>query len=164
MEFAIALLLTLAIAGSVLWVMPSPYEKKLDAFRKSAMSKGIRVRLLDSAMAAKCVPWLNDYRGYVLYEQPCTPGKPLPVKAYVSIRLSDDDSLHDLDRLNPLRQKLINEHYLEGLPSTCEALVFSAGGIAMVWREKGELDGVERILDVLKGCLALDDASLQAAS
>ena len=63
MGLVIAILLTLALAGSVLWVMPSPREKRLTALRADAMRRGLRVRLLDKGMGAKLFPWLDDYCG-----------------------------------------------------------------------------------------------------
>lgn len=164
MELAIALLLTLAIAGSVLWVMPSPHEKKLDAFRKLAMAEGIRVRLLDTSMAARFIPWIKDHRGYVLYELSCKSGRALPVKGYRVVRLSDDDSLHELDRQEPLRQNLLASGMFEVLPASCESLVVSAGGVSIVWQEKGEIEGVRQLSDILRRCLEMDYTAFLTAT
>ena len=56
MGFVIAVLLTLAMAGSVLWVMPSAREKALSAMRQKALENGVRVRLLDEKTAARANP------------------------------------------------------------------------------------------------------------
>jgi len=153
MGFWIAILITLAVFGSVLWVMPSPREKTLTEMRQRAMGFGLRVRLVDKALAAKLYPWLEDYRGYVMYEKYLPAGKKsLSNKAQV-IRLSPDDRAHEVDVQNPVKLSLQQAGLLGKLPESSEALTLFAGGVSFLWRERGGVAGVDSVERCLNGCV-----------
>ena len=154
MGFWVAILITLAVLGSVLWVMPSPREKLLTSMRHNAMGFGLKVRLVDKALAAKLYPWLEDYRGYVMYEKYLPTGKKLETAKTEVIRLSPDESAHEVDIQNPLKIALEKSNLLDELPESSEALTFFSGGVSLLWREKGELDGVRKIDVCLNECVA----------
>ncbi|KZY72379.1 hypothetical protein A3740_20935, partial [Oleiphilus sp. HI0068] len=152
----VALLITLAVFGSVLWVMPSPREKSLTAMRARALELGLKVRLLDEKLAKSLFYWIDNYRPYTLYE--CLlprEAKPSSHKARV-IRLSVDHDAHELDARDELKEALEKEGVFEGLPETCEALVISQGGLAMLWREQQKspesLEEVESVKRCLESC------------
>jgi hypothetical protein len=162
MGFAIAILLTLAMAGSVLWVMPTPREKRISAMRKRAMEMQVRVRLIDHSMASQLIDWVPNYRGYVSYELTSQPGKETGVKGFKSIRLSFDEGLHELDKLDPLRQVLEKEQLLAGWPKSSEALVFNPLGVMLVWREDGDEKDVQELIGRLRLCLEADRSGVKA--
>lgn len=164
MGFAIAILLTLAMLGSVLWVMPSPREKRIEQFRRLAMSKGVRVRLLDSALAGKWVPWVEDFRGLVSYHMPCKAGEKLPVSGITVIRLQEDEDMHELDRESALRRAFLATGLSENLPVCCEAVIFSPGDVAIVWPEQKTEEDLDKVLKALEACLEIDMAMLQAVN
>ena len=131
MGFLIASLITLAVLGSVMWVMPSVREKSLITMRNKALSLGLKVRLVDEKLSKALFPWLDNYRGYTLYEKLLPSGKkPNSFRAKV-IRVSDDQGVHEIDAVDPLRQLLMSHNLFEDLPSSVEALVISASGIAL---------------------------------
>lgn len=131
----IAVFITLAVFGSILWVKPSPRERTLTQIRNAALSKGIKVRLLDEKLSTQLFPWIDNYRQFVFYEKalPNT-AKPNSNKAIV-IRLSEDLNAHELDVEDPIRKSLSSIVSFTLLPKTAEALVISASGISIVWRE-----------------------------
>ena len=156
MGFWIAILITLAMAGSVLWVMPSPREKSLTAMRNRALELGMQVRLLDQKLAKSLFYWLEDYRLFVLYE--CmlpTEARPKSAKARI-VRLSIDAQAHELDANDPLKDSLVQAGVFSGLPETCEALVISRAGLAILWRErqadKASLQEIDAIRSSLDAC------------
>lgn len=153
MGFWIAILITLAVSGSVLWVMPSPRDKALTQMRQQAIASGLKVRLVDSALAAKLYPWLEDYRGYVMYEKYLPLGKKLHEGRTEVIRLSPDEKAHEIDIQNPIKLALLDAGLLNELPRSSEALTFFSGGVSFLWKEKEALEGVAKIHQCLDGCV-----------
>ncbi len=156
----IALFITFAVIGSVLWVKPSPREKNLGLMRAHAMSRGFKVRLLDMKLAAQLFPWLANYRPYVFYEKPVPANlKPKTYKARV-VRLSDDPLAHEVDQIDELKQLLAKKIGLNELPDTVEALVISASGLSLLWKEKNEMGDMTEIAQLdnfISQCLALKE-------
>ncbi len=147
MGFAIAILLTLALAGSVLWVMPSPREKRLTALRNSAMRAGMRVRLLDKKLAESLFPWLQDHRGYVLYELP-SHNRQYQAAGIRVVRLNEGEAVHELDQDEAVVSYVKQSVFLDDLPACAEAIVFYPQSVAVLWRESEgqEADGVHAVL------------------
>jgi len=155
--FWIALFITLAVLGSVLWVMPSPREKAIIMMRGKALSLGIKVRLVDQNLALSWFPWLDNYRSYTLYEKlNPTALKSGSHKARV-LRLTVDPNAHELDAEDPIRQSLFSSGVFKGLPETVEALVITSGSVALLWREQQAdnklTEEVERIAVCLDSCI-----------
>jgi len=153
MGFWVAILITLAVFGSVLWVMPSPREKALIEMRQRAMRFGLKVRLVDQVLAGKLYPWLEDYRGYVMYERYLPAGKKLLSSKAQVIRLSPDDKAHEVDIQNPMKISLQQAGLLDELPESSEALTLFSGGISFLWKEKGGEEGVAKVEKCLNGCV-----------
>ena len=161
MGLAIAILLTLAMLGSVLWVMPSPREKQSTAMRQRAMSARIKVRLLDQSTANKLFPWLENYRGYVSYELPLPIGQKWSLTKPVVMRL-DQSKLHELDRKNGVEGILEQLQSTVRFPDSAEALVFYSSCVGLLWRETEGMDGCEAAIACLTQCLKLSSEQLQA--
>jgi len=153
MGFWVAILITLAVFGSVMWVMPSPREKALTEMRRQAMGFGLKVRLVDQALAGKLYPWLEDYRGYVLYEKYLPAGQKMSTNKAQVIRLSADDRAHEVDVQNPVKVSLQQAGLLNGLPESSEALTLFSGGISFLWKEKGGAEEVKRVEECLSECV-----------
>ena len=152
----IAVFITLAVFGSVMWVMPSPREKALTEMRSRALENGMKVRLLDQKLAKVLFYWLENYRPFTLYERPLpTKDRPASHKAIV-VRLSEDKNAHELDARDELKEALSKAGVFDSLPDTCEALVISQGGLAILWIEKqkslGSLEGIDSIRECLDKC------------
>ncbi len=152
MGFAIAILLTLAMVGSVLWVMPSPREKALTKMRQDAMKAGLKVRLLDERMRNKLFPWINDVRGYVLYEKPFCLSSGAEQKSALVWRLHDLDKVHELDLNQDAKAFVEKNKLIQRLPESAEALAAYGGGLAVLWRENREDGAIEKIVEVIGSC------------
>lgn len=152
----VAIFITLVVFGSVLWVKPSPRERILTELRAKALSKGLKVRLLDAKLSAQLFPWIEDYRLFVFYEKMLpSVAKPSSHKASV-IRISEDPNAHELDEADPLKIALAENVDFTVLPDTVEALIISASGISIVWREyqSNGLDVLQQldIIEEFLGC------------
>jgi len=162
MGIVIAILITLAMAGSVMWVMPSPRDKHLSAMRMRALKCGLKVRLLDEKMASALYPWIENYRSYVSYELPFSAGKSMKLGRPVVVRIRTDANVHELDLLDPLRISLVGQRVFELFPDTAEALVFYSGGASVLWTERGDFSEVDRIREGLEACINLDVGEIHA--
>jgi hypothetical protein len=132
----IAILITLAVLGSVLWIKPSPRERLLTEYRRLALAKGLKVRLLDVKLAEQLTPWIDNYRQFIFYEKSLPSlAKPKSHKAIV-IRVTEDPHAHELDEEDQIRQSLLKNVDFKALPSTAEAIVISASGISILWLER----------------------------
>jgi hypothetical protein len=148
----VALFITFAVSGSVLWVMPSQREKSLTNMRSRALELGLKVRVLDEKLAKQHFHWLENYRPYTLYECSMpTDARPSSHKARV-LRLSRDYDEHELDR-DELKQQLSDQGVFDNLPDTVEALVISRSGLAILWKEKQESTESLAEIDSIKSCL-----------
>ncbi len=148
MGLVVAILLTLALLGSVLWVMPTPREKRLTQLRNQALRAGLRVRLLDQKMANKLFPWLPDHRGYVLYEKQRRDQHVAAGHRVWVLPLKNDASVHELDR-DPEQEAYVKHFNLEAvMPGCAEALVFYPASVALLWREsiEGSVEDIDRAL------------------
>lgn len=154
MGFAIAVVLTMALLGSVLWVMPSPREQRLSKMRQQAMSSGLKVRILEEKHIAKLYPWLKETRAYVTYEQAKSDGSKWPIKKPIVVPLKQE-SVHELDRQSELYTSIAQGADLAALPPSAEALVFYSACVALLWREDSE-QGVETVTHILDACLRLE--------
>lgn len=151
MGFVVAILITLAVMGSVMWVMPSPREKRIIAMRNKALALGLKVRLLDQKLASKFFPWCEDYRQYVLYEKYFS-AKVAALTTPLVIRLSDGFIPHELDEKHPINQILDERGVIEVLPESVEALIFYSGAVGMLWTEKEGEEVLSGVAECLKVC------------
>ncbi len=157
----IAIFITLAVLGSILWIKPSPRDRFLTECRQKALAKGLKVRLLDEKLSGQLFPWIENYRQFVFYEKSLPPAaKPKSNKAIV-IRLSEDIHAHEIDAIDPIKSALFEAVDRKRLPRTAEALIISVSGISLLWREyqnkeEQSLDLVSEIDDLLKECIVFN--------
>jgi hypothetical protein len=131
----IAIFITLVVFGSILWVKPSPRERLVTEYRKQALGKGLKVRLLDEKLSTQLFPWIDNYRQFIFYEKALpSSAKPKSHKAIV-IRVGEDPHAHEIDEVDSVKLALLEKVDFKVLPSTTEAIVISASGISVLWRE-----------------------------
>ncbi|MFT6906971.1 MAG: hypothetical protein ACJAS1_003644 [Oleiphilaceae bacterium] len=136
----VAILISLAVFGSILWIKPSPRDRLLIECRKIALSKGLKVRLLDAKLAERLFPWIENYRQFVFYEKSLPiHAKPKSHKAIV-VRVTLDPNAHEIDAIDPIRQVFSKNPRFKDLPVTVEAVVISVSGISILWRECANKD------------------------
>jgi hypothetical protein len=155
----IAIFVTLAVFGSVLWIRPSPRDLLVIEYRRQALTKGLKVRLLDAKLAGQLFPWIDNYRQFIFYEKALpSSAKPKSHKAIV-VRVGDDPYAHEIDEVDSIRLALLNSVDFKALPNTAEAIVISASGISVLWREyddksKSDSSLVDVIELFLSECIA----------
>ena len=144
----VAIFGTLVVAGSILWIKPSKRELRITALRQEAMKKGLRVRLVDEKLKDKFFPWLDDYRGYVIYET-----HQLPVKegrGMKAVQVHSSAELHELDRRNmdgDQARVLANQ---EHIPNQISGVVLYPDGVGLLWDESGDAGDIDGLLECIK--------------
>ena len=148
MGWFIAIFVTLMIAGSVLWIKPSKRDLRLSELRRRAMAKGIRVRLLDEKLRDNLFPWLEDHRGYSLYENHQFGGR--EDRSMQAFEVHRKEPLHELDYLKlDVDAKRLQE-FEASLPMGVRAVVLFPDGIGLLWDERGDVELVDRLMDSMK--------------
>ena len=153
MGWFIAIFVTLMIAGSVLWIKPSKRDLRITELRRKAMSKGMRVRLVDEKLRENLFPWLDDYRGYAVYENHQLAAR--EGRQMRAFEVRSETQLHELDILNLDADETKLRSFEESLPAGVRGVVLYPDGVGLLWDESG---GAE-VVDGLDGALkTLSDA------
>jgi len=148
MGWFIAIFVTLMIAGSVLWIKPSKRDLRLSELRRRAMTSGIRVRLLDEKLRDNLFPWLEDHRGYSLYENHQLGGR--EGRSMQAFEVHRKEPLHELDYLNLDVDAKNLQEFEAGLPDGVRAVVLYPDGVGLLWDERGEVEVVDRLIESMK--------------
>lgn len=150
MGLLVAILVTLAVAGSIMWVRPSRRDQRITRIRRKAMENGMRVRLLDEKLTGAMFPWLEDYRLYVMYESHHLLAD--RERALRVFRLSGQDQRHELDILQLDDYERAMQSGVKSLVGDLEieALVVYPKGVAILWSEQGDEPAVE-VISALAG-------------
>lgn len=153
----IAILATLALVGSVMWLKPSPAQRRQEEFRMLARQLGLDVRL---------APLPQTRRARVRQEAP-DPGvvyrllrfdiKAPLAQDYVLVRDNADAPWEaQTDAALPAALQQVVNAVLPGLPRDSVALELTAHGPGIYWRERGNTQTVrdlggalERLLQAL---------------
>lgn len=127
----------LFVIGSVMWLRPSPAEKRLANLRQCAVQNGLRVNWLSS----KDVAWMQSpSQSWVRYAYL----RPQQRETLIQLRwLRDANGWQPKSHLQTLTSDF-------GLPVSVEAIEITAHDCAIVWRESGSEDDVRRIAEALK--------------
>lgn len=132
----------LFVIGSVMWLRPSPTEKRLAQLRQAAMQNGLRV----GWMSVKDAEWLSQ-----------------PNKKWIRYACLRPQLNERLQLLRWLRQpegwqpkqhdKRLTDDF--GLPAGVAAIEITAQDCAIIWAEEGNVQDVQTIAAALKKIAAL---------
>lgn len=152
MGWFIAIFVTLMIAGSVLWIKPSKRELRITELRRKAMSQGIRVRLVDEKLRENMFPWLDDHRGYAVYENHRLGGR--EGREMRAFEVRRETQLHELDilKLDADEKKLRSCE--ESLPAGVRGVVLYPDGVGLLWDESGGAELVDSLVVAMESLSA----------
>lgn len=153
MGWFIAIFVTLMIAGSVLWIKPSKRDLRITELRREAMSQGVRVRLVDEKLRENMFPWLDDHRGYAVYENHQLAAR--EGRQMRAFEVRSETQLHELDilRLDADESKL--KSFEAGLPAGVRGVVLYPDGVGLLWDESA---GAEVVGDLMSAMETLSEA------
>lgn len=154
MGMLIAVFATLALLGSVMWLKPSPTQRRQEEFRALARQLGLDVRL---------APLPQTRRARVRQESP-DPGvvyrllrfdiKAPLARDYVLVRESADAPWEpQTDEALPAVLQQALDGVLAGLPRDSVAVELTAHGPGVYWRERGDVQTVRDLAGALEQLL-----------
>lgn len=153
MTYLIILLGVLAIAGSLMWILPSPADRKRMALRQAAIAKGIEVRQTPyndkNGKSVTCI-------GYT-----CRIARPQgDIEIILQHELNDSPqwtgwpaAINDR-RLQPHWSALLQ--MVASLPDDVVRVSITSAYVSVLWQEKGTpeaLDNIMHFLHQVKGWL-----------
>ena len=159
MTIVIIVLAVILVLGSALWVLPSPREKSQMAMRREAMLKGLQVKLTK----VKDLEYPGEELHCIAYRLARKREQGLKAQAWMVYRDKEGgEKGHEEFRIpgwnydlseGKHRFKNVSEisALLTALPVDVIAVQSTGAALSVYWNERGELEDVTTILDVLGG-------------
>jgi hypothetical protein len=153
MTIVIIVLAVILVLGSALWVLPSPREKSQMAMRREAMLKGLQVKLTK----VKDLECPGEELHCIAYRLARKREQGLKAQAWMLYRHAEGDEelqvpgwSYDLSE-GKYRFKNVPEisALLNALPADVIAVQCTGAALSVYWNERGEIENVTTILDVL---------------
>ena len=159
MTIVIIVLAVILVLGSALWVLPSPREKNQMVMRREAMSKGLQVKLTK----VKDLDEPGEELHCIAYRLARKREHGLKAQAWMLYRRAEGDDELQIPGWNyelsegKHRFKNVQEisELLAALPADVIAVQATGAALSVYWNERGEIDDVASILDVLSGFQSL---------
>ncbi|HET8705915.1 MAG TPA: hypothetical protein VFM46_06395 [Pseudomonadales bacterium] len=127
----------LFVMGSVMWLRPSPADKRLAGLRQTAASLGLRVSWLPSKETAWLQPPDRKWMRYACH-------RPSPKESLMLLRW-----LRTADGWLAIGHREAFPAQLQ-LPESVAALELTAHDCAIIWSEEGGEEAVQQIAQALK--------------
>lgn len=127
----------LFVLGSVMWLRPSPTDKRLASLRQTAVSQGLRVNWLPAKETAWLLQPSKKWIRYAYLRQ-------TPKQGLLLLRWRrQEDGWQPISHTTPLPAET-------EWPACISALEFTAHDCAVIWSEEGSEEDVKQIAQLLK--------------
>lgn len=146
MGYLIALIVVSMVLAPILWIMPSPTQKRQVAMRQKAMALGLQIKVCDLPQTRRQQVRGEQALQGVVYRLRCTPSlanSALPQA--LCFRQSDEASTE----VQTTVLRLLKEA-LQDLPEDVMALEYDRGVLGAYWQERGDIPHVEQIFQQLQ--------------
>lgn len=149
MQYLIIFAVLAIVIGPVMWIMPSPSQRRIVKLRNYAISKGFHIKVAD-------LP--QSHRQKVRREDPVR-GVHYSLPLLVKPKPGDEKFIYCLTRLGTQPQWVdddipgnanLMEQLLAAMPEAVVAVEYASYGVAVYWREKGGNDAVDIIAQQLQ--------------
>ena len=147
MQYLIILIVFAIIVGPLMWMMPSPKQRREEAVRLRAHSLGLQVKVCDLPQSHRQVVRKERPIQGVVYRLPILMNRPVTRKVSFRVQKAQDA----LEWIGPESQELqaCLESGLKRAPNDVVSIEYSAVGVACYWREKGGIAAVDEIYQLL---------------
>lgn len=143
MTYIIIVLVVALVLAPIFWIMPSPRQKRLMAFRQAALELGMLVQVTDLPQTHRARVRKEPPQHGVLYRLPWKHPQ-LTSQSFALLVLRDEPS-ESTDKLpSGAVAQLLREH-LADYPEQFSAIEFSNIGVAVYWKELGPVEYVETL-------------------
>lgn len=143
MTYIIIILVVALVLAPVFWIMPSPRQKRLMAFRQAALELGLSVQVTDLPQTHRAKVRQEAPQHGVLYRLPWKHPQ-LKSQRFTSLVLREAPVESGQNNQPGRVAKLLTEH-LADYPEQFCAIEFSNIGLAVYWKELGPVEYVETL-------------------
>ena len=149
MQYLVILVVIAAVIGPVMWIMPSPSQRKLVKLRQYAMTKGFHIKVADMPQSHRQRVRKQDPVHGVHYSLPLVI-KPKAGDEKFNYCLTRADTHTEWVDENIPTNPVAMEQLLAAMPEAVIAVEHASHGVAAYWREKGGELTVDKIADQLE--------------
>ena len=147
MNYLIIFIVMALVLSPVFWMMPSPRQKRQMALRQRAMSLGFSVKVCDLPQSYRAKVRQEPPEQGVCYLLPWRkPGAKAGLFHFIAVRQAQADPTMN----EPVAIELMLSKTLAALSDQAIALEYSSAGVAVYWRERGDVEQVEQFYQRLK--------------
>lgn len=149
---------TLIVAGSIFWILPSPRDRQRMVLRQCALNQGFRVKQMKPEEIAEQFGIKNQEAQMCLYFKPGFYGgyQERYSEYYRLIALANNGNWQLKAYESPGKEpEILQEEFLfDQLGGTVKAVVMSKREIGLLWTEYADKEAAEGILNDLAAMLA----------
>lgn len=145
MSYMIIIAVVLMVVAPIFWFMPSPEVRRQVKLRERAMHLGLQVQICDLPQTYRAKVRKEYIEKGVVYRLPWKQPKS-SAGTFCQQLVANDSNDSGLDSgLEAILASAIAE-----MPADIIAVEYSTPGVAIYWREKGEVEKVDKIFDCLQ--------------
>ena len=141
MTYFIIFIVFALVLSPVMWMMPSPSQKRQMKLRSQAMSLGLSVKVCDLPQLERAKVRNEPVQQGIAYLLRWrASGAKSDVFHHLVLRAEQPGIAQGKDRLSATLQNV-----LVTMPGDVMALEYTSGGVSAYWREKGTVEDVDQI-------------------
>lgn len=151
MAYVVAIVAILMVVGSILWLKPSPAQRRQTELRLLARQLGIDVRLCNLPQCRRARVREERPEQGVVYRLPIYDPAAAGVPPYLLCRENAASAWSaEIDAPLPPALLALIDRVCAGLPADAVALELGPAGPAVYWKERGDDDTLRRLYKSLE--------------
>ena len=163
MSYLIIVIVVMLVLSPVFWIMPSPAQKRQMQLRQQAMTLGFMVKITDLPQSHRAKVRKEKVEQGVAYRLPWEVKRKHPQGGEYLLMRDTAETPSGLDNSNFSRQMhLLMQDTLLQLPNSVVALEYAAPGLALYWREHGDVELIsslyQQLIELRRAALDLESS------
>ena len=147
MSYLLIIIVVAFVLGPIMWIMPSPRQRKQLELRAYAVQKGLQIKIADLPQSHRQRVRKEDRQQGVLYRLPLVMTR--PALNHSQYLLQQGDGEPEWSGPDSVAIKaLLGEDLLKAIDGVV-ALECNQADVGVYWREKGGVEAVEAIYQLL---------------
>ncbi|WP_145999211.1 hypothetical protein [Oceanicoccus sp. KOV_DT_Chl] len=142
MSYIIIVVVMAVVLSPIFWMMPSPKQKRQMQLRQHAMNLGLQVKICDLPQTERAKVRREPVVQGVIYRLPWR-SKQRDVFQHIVQR--SDLETEPFQKAGSRDWQTLVGATLAALPDTVVAIEYATAGLAIFWREQGDVDFVESL-------------------
>lgn len=149
MQYLILFAVLAIVIGPIMWIMPSPSQRKLVKLRQYAIAKGFHIKVADIPQSHRQKVRREDPIRGVYYSLPLLIKPKAGDEKFHFCLTRSDGSPEWVDDNIPVNASAMEE-LLTAMPDSVIAVEHASYGVAAYWRERGGEGSVDQIAEQLQ--------------